>query len=413
VRNKSQHLGTVVLIAGLATIATSAAVLLLTGSGEVRYSADHGDTMPFWHRWVPALVGIALIRLMPPRTSRLAAPGAVARPTGILRIEALALLATAVLFAVALRLAGGGEPAHTLLKLPLLLGVPMALFWAVRRRSGARKNGDGRGLTEPWRRWGPAVPVSAWLVLAYASPVAVPASGLPSGSNAVSLVATVVIVFTVNSLLEEAFYRRWLQTRWEALLGAWPGVVLASLLWAVWHVGIQGTDFLPVDLARAVVNQGVQGLFLGYLWSRYRMMWPNLAVHGAINAASIVIALLQPEAIVPGGSIGPNDSHARPLVTLTGAAVAHRATHCRAEMSTCRFSGNPGRRPSDAGDPKVRGCLIHDRKTRHVIAIHVAPAGGHDSSPRHFELRLSSCSVTTTRLRPGDLASRCTGRRPC
>jgi membrane protease YdiL (CAAX protease family) len=41
-----------------------------------------------------------------------------------------------------------------------------------------------------------------------------------------------------------------------------------------------------------VVGQGVQGLFLGYLWSRYRLMWPILTVHGAINAATIVIALL-------------------------------------------------------------------------------------------------------------------------
>ncbi len=74
--------------------------------------------------------------------------------------------------------------------------------------------------------------------------------------------------------------------------GAWPGIVLASLLWAVWHVGIQGTGFLAADLASVVVGQGVQGLFLGYLWSRYRLMWPILTVHGAINAATIVIALL-------------------------------------------------------------------------------------------------------------------------
>jgi membrane protease YdiL (CAAX protease family) len=292
VRNKTRYLGTVVLVAGTAMIAASAVALLLAGDGEVRYSADHGDTIPFWHRWVPALVGIALIRLVPPRTSRLAMPEAVARPAGTLRVEALILLATAVLFAVGLRLAGGGEPAHTLLKLPLLLGIPVILFWAVRRRTGVRTNGDRGGVIGPWRRWGPAVPVLAWLVLAYAGPVAVPSTGLPGGAGAVTLIATVVVVFAVNSLLEEFFYRRWLQTRWEALLGPWPGIVLASLLWAVWHIGIQSTGSLPVDLASSAVNQGVQGLFLGYLWSRYRLMWPILAVHGAMNAAPIVIALL-------------------------------------------------------------------------------------------------------------------------
>lgn len=213
------------------------------------------------------------------------------RWTGALRIEALVLLGAAVLFAVGLRLAGGGEPAHTLLNLPLLLGVPLLVGWAVRRRTGPGTDGDRGGVGGPWRRWGPAVPVLAWFVLAYASPVAVPARGLPDGTGAVTPVATVALVFAVNSLLEEVFYRRWLQTRWEALLGAWPGIVLASLLWAVWHIGIQGTGALPLDLASVVAGQGVQGLFLGYLWSRYRLMWPILTVHGVINAAAIVIAL--------------------------------------------------------------------------------------------------------------------------
>lgn len=56
-------------------------------------------------------------------------------------------------------------------------------------------------------------------------------------------------------------------------------------------IGIQGTGSLPVDLASTVVNQGVQGLFLGCLWSRYRLMWPILAVHGAMNLAPTVLAL--------------------------------------------------------------------------------------------------------------------------
>jgi hypothetical protein len=164
----------------LAAIAISAVVLLLTSNGEVRYSADHSDTVPFWHRWVPALVGIGLIRLMPVGASPLAAPEPLVRPTKTRRIEALVLLAAAVLFAVGLRLAGGGEPAHTLLKLPLLLGVPAVLFWVVRRLSDVPVNGDRGGVTGPWRWWGPVVPVAAWFVLAYASPLAVPAGDLPT-----------------------------------------------------------------------------------------------------------------------------------------------------------------------------------------------------------------------------------------
>ncbi|HEX6345570.1 CPBP family intramembrane glutamic endopeptidase [Umezawaea sp.] len=283
-RNKLSFL---VTVGGLATIAVSALALTLTGTGEVRYSADHTDTIPFWHRWVPALVGIALVRLVPPRTSR----RAVTEPAGTVRGEALVLAATAVLFAVGLWLAGGGEPAHTALKLPLLLAVPLVVFRVTRRRGGAAPIGVP-DVTGAWRRWGPTVPVAAWLVLAHASPVAVPTRGAVGGDDALTLVLTVVIVFAVNSLLEEVFYRRWLQTRWEVLLGAWPGIVVASLLWAVWHVGIQGSGALPADLASAVVNQGVQGLFLGYLWSRYRTLWPILTVHGAMNVAPTLLALL-------------------------------------------------------------------------------------------------------------------------
>lgn len=51
-------------------------------------------------------------------------------------------------------------------------------------------------------------------------------------------------------------------------------------------------DDLPVDLASTFVNQGVLGLFLGYLWSKYRTMWPIVAVHGAINAVPVLLSLL-------------------------------------------------------------------------------------------------------------------------
>ncbi|MDG4799715.1 CPBP family glutamic-type intramembrane protease [Micromonospora sp. WMMD980] len=81
---------------------------------------------------------------------------------------------------------------------------------------------------------GPALPVAVWLVLSYATPLAVPGSG------------------------------------WgRALTAGRPGL----------------------DLAMLAVNQGVIGLFLGYLWSRYRRMWPPLVVHGALNALPGLLGL--------------------------------------------------------------------------------------------------------------------------
>ncbi|MFD7660171.1 CPBP family intramembrane glutamic endopeptidase [Actinosynnema sp. NPDC059797] len=254
------------LVAGLTAIAGSALFLLVTGNTGIRYSADHADTLPMWLRWLPALVGIVLIRLVPAPST---APGP--DPSRRLRAEAVVLLVLAALFAVALRSLGGGEPAHTALKSAVLL---VALLVLRRNRITARP-----GLA-------PVPAVVAWVVLAA---LVTPADDYADTVDPVTLLATVVVVFLVNALFEEVFYRRWLQTRWEAITGRWAAIVLTSLVWAAWHVGIQGTDRLAVDLASAFVNQGVQGLFLGYLWSRYRAMWPLLVVHGAMNAVPVLV----------------------------------------------------------------------------------------------------------------------------
>ncbi|GAA1285388.1 CPBP family intramembrane glutamic endopeptidase [Saccharothrix xinjiangensis] len=264
--------GTAVLVAGSAVIAGAALYLVLTGRTGVRYSADHDGTVPLWFRWVPVLVGIALVRLVPFD----AAP--LGEPPRRLRAELAVLTAAAVAFALVLPLVDG-DLGYAVVKVALLAAVPVALLWRA-RWSPAR----------PDRRWVPLAPVAGWLVVAHGTPLAPPA-GDP-GLDAAALVAALVVGFFANAVLEELFYRRWLQTRWEFALGAWPAIVLSSLLWAVWHVAIQGTGDLPVDLASAVVNQGVLGLFLGCLWSRYRLMWPLLVVHGAVNSAPILLGVL-------------------------------------------------------------------------------------------------------------------------
>ncbi|MFF4417572.1 CPBP family intramembrane glutamic endopeptidase [Streptosporangium sp. NPDC001559] len=283
-----------VLIAGLAVIFGSALWLALTTVGEIRYTADHAGTRPMWHVWIPALVGLALTRLTP-LPSRAAPVDGAPAPRELHR-QAGALLASAVLFAAALRIVTDNgydaEPAHTILKLVLLLAVPVLVFRLTRH--GATRREPVRGRIEAWRRYGPLVPVAAWLVLHHAGPFARPpgdnAWAADSGPSA--LLITMIVGFAVNALLEEAFYRRWLQTRWEHVIGRWPAIVLTSLSFAAWHIGIHGTGHLLTDLTSVFVHQGVLGLFLGYLWSRYRLMWPILTVHGAINAAPVLLDML-------------------------------------------------------------------------------------------------------------------------
>ncbi|GAA0918233.1 CPBP family intramembrane glutamic endopeptidase [Nonomuraea longicatena] len=137
-----------------------------------------------------------------------------------------------------------------------------------------------------------ALPASAALfAVAYLSPIGAPRSDLADTSDTLTQITVLVAGFAVNALLEEVFYRRWLQTRLETVLGRWPAVLLASLLSGVWHVGIMGGP-LPESLAMSLVHQGAIGVLLGYLWSRYRLMWPILTAHGALNAAPIVLGTM-------------------------------------------------------------------------------------------------------------------------
>lgn len=71
-------------------------------------------------------------------------------------------------------------------------------------------------------------------------------------------VANVAVILTggflVKAVIEEIFYRRWLQTRLETTFGIPAAIGSASILWAVWHAGIQGIGSLDVNLAAAIAN---------------------------------------------------------------------------------------------------------------------------------------------------------------
>ncbi|GAA3141803.1 hypothetical protein GCM10010466_35970 [Planomonospora alba] len=282
------------LIAGLSVLFASALWLALATGGEIRYTADHAGTRPMWHVWIPVLVGVVLTRLMPSPARAVPADGAPA--TRGLRLQAGVLLVSAVLFAAGLRVVTdsghGAEPAHTVLKLVLLLAVPVLVFRL--SRPGVVHREPVQEGPVAWRRYGPVVPVAAWLVLSHAGPFVRPSgdSAWAADLDPAALLIAMIVVFAVNALLEEVFYRRWLQTRWEHIIGRWPAIVLASLPFAAWHIGIHGSGHLPTDLASVLVHQGVQGLFLGYLWSRYRLMWPILTVHGTINAGPVLLSML-------------------------------------------------------------------------------------------------------------------------
>lgn len=145
----------------------------------------------------------------------------------------------------------------------------------------------------PRPKAGPALGASAAVIAWAATFAALEWSSWQATPAAVStlldLITVLVIVFVINAVIEEVFYRRWLQTHIETWLGPWPAIALSTLLWASWHMGIQGVGRPDLDLAAVVLSHAATGVFLGLLWHRYQRMWPLLAVHGALNAAPVLV----------------------------------------------------------------------------------------------------------------------------
>ena len=282
--------GTAVVAAGVSIYVVAALTVAFIGEGQIRFTADSADTIPMWHPWLAAAVGIGRILITPtagPIRGR-------ARPAGWVRVEALVLLALALTFTVALTLLGPDEPNYKVLKLGLLLLGPLLLFTVCRRFGAATRRdgpaaspdpGDVSGVRRPW--W-PLVPAVGWTVTYLGLSLIHPGTGFEA--DMLTVIAMVLMGFLLNAVLEEFFYRRWLQTRWERVLGGvWPAIIVSSLTWASWHIAIQGTGDWVVDLANVVANQGVTGLFLGLLWERHRAMWPLLLVHGLMNANPLAL----------------------------------------------------------------------------------------------------------------------------
>jgi membrane protease YdiL (CAAX protease family) len=274
VRRRSARL---LLGVGIATYALAAAVLVATGTSRIRYSGDHDGTIPVWHVWIPALAAALAVRAVPTRVQRV-------EPTGPERDRAGLrwCVAAAVAFAT-LPLFGTPPPDgwYLVMKIGLLVVLPSVVlpggWWPLRSDRPVPLHG--------WQQLGPVAAVAVWLALAYVGPFAAPSTGRPT-------VLALLAGFVLNAVVEERFYRVWLQSRLEAAFGRWPAILAASLLWSAWHVAIQSTGRPAVDLATVVAHQGALGLFLGYLWSRYRRTWPLLVVHGAVNASLEVVTTL-------------------------------------------------------------------------------------------------------------------------
>ncbi|WBP94036.1 type II CAAX endopeptidase family protein [Mycolicibacterium neoaurum] len=274
-----QWIPSAVIAVGLVIYLAAALAVYVGAAGQIRFTADSSATIPMWHLWLAAAVGIALTLVALPQRSR------PVLATSRDRVDAVVLTLLAVAFATLLVLLGPTEPNYTVVKVVLLVIFPLLLFAVGRRREPVSAF---VAEPQPGHRWCPWIPVLGWATTHLVLSAPGPAHRVDI--DWVTLVVGLVLGFVINAVVEEFFYRRWLQTRWARVLGGtWPAIIVSSLLWASWHIAIQGGGDLGMDLANTIVNQGVTGLFLGLLWARGQAMWPVLVTHGVMNANPMVL----------------------------------------------------------------------------------------------------------------------------
>jgi uncharacterized protein len=181
----------------------------------------------------------------------------------------------------------------------ILLLVPSVAF-IVRFRATGRELGL-RELRQPWRWLGPLLGASPIYVLGAVVPLVLFAS--QHGSIVPLGVVAIVPIFVLlaGAFSEEFFYRVLLQTRLESVYGRWNAIAGSAILFGLFHLPLHYASLriasggalvsqLVLVVAGILAAQVVAGIFFGYMWSRYRNGWMNVAVHLVYD--SIVTILL-------------------------------------------------------------------------------------------------------------------------
>lgn len=260
---------------GVAMYVVAYGWLLVVGDGMVTPSSDPGaPSISLWAAAIPALAAILLARLVAPRHEPPAAPRQDVPHQQLVR-ETWILVLCAIVFPV---LVYGNTQSlwYPLVKVLLLLVLPLVAFRMLRRGAPAT-----RAIPKAVIWLAPLPAFGVWFVLSEIWPYAQP---LPEQlPDPITLAISSLLTLLTASVLEEIFYRGWLQTRLETRYGRWPAILGSSLLFAFMHLGRVQPDAIGLGLAGIVSYQGMFGLMLGYLWSRYRNIWIVIAIHVVVN----------------------------------------------------------------------------------------------------------------------------------
>ena len=243
-----------------------------------------------------ALPGLALLltRGHAPRPVRVDAPAAESR------LAVLCLLAVTAFLAFGLDLvhsAVPSRPANDVAVIAAKLLVFVALPYALLRMRGYRWR-DFLGLRLGGREWLVAIVLSLAFVLVNAvigqGPARIAASGYGPLTLALGGIAVYLLLCIEVGLVEEFFFRAFLQTRFAAWLGSEvSGLFLAATLFGLAHApglywrweqnaaDLFAEPSLLFALAYSIAVISVAGVFMGVVWLRTRSLAVVILVHAA------------------------------------------------------------------------------------------------------------------------------------
>ncbi|SDL01855.1 CPBP family intramembrane glutamic endopeptidase [Lacicoccus qingdaonensis] len=260
--------GYMIIISTAVLITVSLVYMIVTHEGMIQTSADFENETPIWQLWMLAIIPFALSLFLGNRDSIRPLYNEVPKSTWSLVTLAVILIAVMVLTPEAYVFS-----LFYIYKLILLFIIPLIIM----RKDTVKAVLSVKKACQ-WKA--PLVVVAVWLMLFIFSPMS---EGSTYEIDFLTLLIGAIVSLFLNAVVEELFYRKWLQTRLETAFGIWPAICVSAVLWALWHVGIQGSGDVFDKTAHSLVQHGMIGLFLGYFWAKYRNIWLLIFMHGLMN----------------------------------------------------------------------------------------------------------------------------------
>jgi membrane protease YdiL (CAAX protease family) len=152
--------------------------------------------------------------------------------------------------------------------------------------------------TGAWREMGFALPnkraigqwtVGAGLFTALLGIILIGKVAIPPNLLVQMLVGAIVWILAASPF-QELFFRAWLQTRLQKLLGDFSGLMLASILFVLWHyVAPLNTTAVPLYTLPGLLGTFLAGLVYGYSFYRTRSFATPWLAHATAGMAFVLI----------------------------------------------------------------------------------------------------------------------------